>query len=77
MNLSKKHIIMFIFQVTNLTESFSNLTVTEQINETDSIIEALVTITQPVEQSQYPQELSAVVGIISTINKLVVLVLLW
>jgi len=65
-----------LFQITNLTESFSNLSVTEQINGTDSIVEALVTITQPVEQSQYPQELSAVVGIISTINKLAVLVLL-
>jgi len=65
-------LLVCLFQITNLTQSFSNLSVTEQINETDILIGALVMITQPEEQSQYPQELSVVVGIISTINKLVV-----
>jgi len=53
----------------NLTESFSNLTATEQIIKTDSIAKALANITVPEEVSQYPQELRIVVNIISSINK--------
>ena len=52
-----------------LTESFSNLTLTEQINKTDSIVTTLANITVPAEESQFPQELRTVVNIISNINK--------
>ena len=53
----------------NLTKSFSNLTADEQINKTDSIVKTLANITVPEEESQYPQELSTTVDIISSINK--------
>ena len=53
----------------NLTESLSNLTATEQINKTDSIVITLANITAPGKGSQYPQELRAAVDIISSINK--------
>ena len=53
----------------NVTESFSNLTDAEQINKTDDIVTTLVNVTIPDEESQYPQELKAVVDIISSINK--------
>ena len=52
-----------------LTESFSNLTATEQINKTDDIIIILANVTVPTEESQYPQDLSTAVNIISSINK--------
>ena len=53
----------------NLTESFNNLTATEQINKTDSIVMTLANITVPEKESQYPQELKTAVDIISSINK--------
>lgn len=52
-----------------LTESLRNLTAVEQINRTDSIVTILANITVPEEQSQFPQELSTAVNIISSINK--------
>ena len=52
-----------------LTESFSNLTETEQINRTDGIVIILANITVPTEGSQYPQDLSTAINIISSINK--------
>ena len=58
-----------VFQIVNLTETFSNLTTTDQINKTDGIVKTLANITTPDKESQYPQELSAVVNIISSINK--------
>ena len=58
-----------IFQIQNVTESFSNLTVTDQINKTDSIVKTLANITTPDDESQYPQELETIVKIISSINK--------
>ena len=53
----------------NLTESFSNLTATDQINKTNNIVKTLANITTPDKESQYPQELSSIVNIISSINK--------
>ena len=58
-----------IFQIQNVTESFSNLTATDQINKTDSIVKTLANITTPDDESQYPQELETIVKIISSINK--------
>ena len=52
-----------------LTESFGNLTIMEQINKTDSIVTTLANITMPTEDSQFPQELRTVVNIISNLNK--------
>ena len=52
-----------------LTEAFNNLTATEQINRTDSIVISLANITVPTEEPQYPQDLSTAVNIISSINK--------
>ena len=52
-----------------LTESLSNLSLTEQINKTDSIVATLKNITVPGEESQFPQELSTIIHIISNINK--------
>lgn len=56
-------------QTMELTELFSNLTTIEQIDKTDNIIMTLSNITVPTEQSQYPQDLSTTVDIISSINK--------
>ena len=67
--LSKSVASSSYFQVMELTESFSNLTLTEQINKTDSIVTTLANITVPAEESQFPQELKTVVNIISNINK--------
>jgi len=53
----------------NFTELFNNLTVTEQIIKTDIVVKTLANITDPEEESQYPQELRTVVNIISSINK--------
>jgi len=53
----------------DITDSFSNLTVAEQIIKTDSVAKALANVTVPEEESQYPQELRTVVNIISSINK--------
>ena len=52
-----------------LTKAFNNLTATEQINRTDSIVISLANITIPTEEPQYPQDLSTAVDIISSINK--------
>ena len=52
-----------------LTELFSNLTTIEQIDKTDNIVTTLSNITVPTEESQYPQDLSTTVDIISSINK--------
>ena len=52
-----------------LTESFSNLMLTEQINKTDSIVTILANITVPTEESQFPQDLKTIVNIITNINK--------
>ena len=62
-------LLVHLFQIMELTESLSNLSLTEQINKTDSIVATLKNITVPAEESQFPQELSAIVHIISNINK--------
>lgn len=64
-----KNCCQFLFQIIGLTESLSNLTLTEQINKTDSIVTTLANITVPAEESQFPQELRTIVNIISNINK--------
>ena len=67
--LFENYLIAFDFQIMDITESFSNLTLMEQINKTDSIVTTLANITIPTEESQFPQELRTVVNIISDINK--------
>ena len=52
-----------------LTELFSNLTAIEQIDKTDNIVTTLSNITVATEESQYPQDLSTTISIITTINK--------
>lgn len=69
MHICIKYVCTIVFQIVNLTKTFSNLTSTDQINKTDSIVKTLANITTPDDVSQYPQELSAVVNIISSINK--------
>jgi len=64
-------------QVSQLVEAISNLNTSEQLNQTNAIVETLATITATDEQSLYPQELSTTVNVISTINKLEFYVVLY
>ncbi|XP_065909460.1 uncharacterized protein [Dysidea avara] len=56
--------------LTDQVSSLSNLSNTEQLDQTNSIVETLVSVTKPDEQSLYPQELSSTVDIISTISNI-------